>query len=36
VVISLVTPNVSFLGHLAGILAGVFYLKYSKRYAFMK
>jgi len=36
VVISLITPNASFLGHLAGILAGVLYMKYARHFAAMK
>jgi rhomboid domain-containing protein 1 len=35
VVISLLTPNVSFMGHLAGILAGVLYMKYARYWSFM-
>jgi rhomboid domain-containing protein 1 len=34
--ISLMTPNASFLGHLAGILAGVLYVKFLRRRSFMQ
>jgi rhomboid domain-containing protein 1 len=36
VLISLMTPNASFLGHLAGILAGVLYVKYLRGRSFMQ
>ena len=36
VLISLLTPNVSFLGHLAGILAGIIYMKYLRNHPLMR
>jgi len=31
IIISIITPNASFIGHLAGILAGIFYMKLSRQ-----
>jgi len=36
IVISLLTPNASFLGHLAGILAGVLYMRYVRDFPSMR